>query len=89
VFFSINRLATVLAGQLTIVVALKAALTYVVPFSTSNYGILAASRRPSNLQEVPQPSDAATHGLYAMTQTSEYGSRNGGHLSEALHPSAI
>jgi hypothetical protein len=44
VFFSMNQLAAVMAGQVTLVVGLKAALAYIVPFCVSNYGILAASR---------------------------------------------
>jgi hypothetical protein len=43
-FFSMNQLAAVLAGQVTLVVGLKAALAYIVPICVSNYGILAASR---------------------------------------------
>jgi hypothetical protein len=44
VFFSMNQLAAVMAGQVTLVVGLKAALAYIVPLCVSNYGILAASR---------------------------------------------
>jgi hypothetical protein len=44
VFFSTNQLSAVMAGQVTLVVGLKAALAYVVPLCVSNYGILAASR---------------------------------------------
>jgi hypothetical protein len=51
VFFFMNQLPAILAGQVTVVVALKTALTYLVPFCTSNYGILAASRRPSMHRE--------------------------------------
>jgi hypothetical protein len=65
VFFLMNQLPAVLAGQVTITVALKAALTYLVPFCTSNYGILAASRRPSSRQEVPQPNSASNQEVYA------------------------
>ena len=46
-FFAMNQLSAVLANQMTIAVALKGALTYLVPFCVSNYGILAATRRPS------------------------------------------
>jgi hypothetical protein len=44
VFFSTNQLSAVMAGQVTLLVGLKAALAYVVPLCVSNYGILAASR---------------------------------------------
>jgi hypothetical protein len=44
VFFSMNQLSAVMAGQVTLVVGLKAALAYIVPLCVSNYGILAASR---------------------------------------------
>jgi len=65
VFFLMNQLPAVLAGQVTTTVALKAALTYLVPFCTSNYGILAASRRPSVRQEVPQANGALSQEVYA------------------------
>jgi hypothetical protein len=65
VFFVMNQLPAVLAGQMTVAVAVKAALTYLVPFCTSNYGILAASRRPSISQEVPQPKSTANQEVYA------------------------
>jgi hypothetical protein len=54
VFLLMNQLPAMLAGQVTVAVALKAALTYLVPFCTSNYGILAASRRPSIRQDEQQ-----------------------------------
>ncbi len=60
VFFVMNQLPAMLAGQVTVAIALKTALTYVVPFCTSNYGILAASRRPSIHPEV---SDATRAGI--------------------------
>jgi hypothetical protein len=44
VFFSMNQLSAVMAGQVTLLVGLKAALAYIVPLCVSNYGILAASR---------------------------------------------
>jgi hypothetical protein len=65
VFLLMNQLPAMLAGQVTIVVAVKAALTYLVPFCTSNYGILAASRRPSISQEMPQPNSTANQEVYA------------------------
>ena len=45
VLFAINQLDVVLRGEATVVVWLKAGLTYVVPFCVSNTGILIASRR--------------------------------------------
>jgi hypothetical protein len=54
VFFLMNQLPAMLAGQVTVAVALKTALTYLVPFCTSNYGILAASRRPSIHRQASQ-----------------------------------
>ena len=44
VLFAINQLDVVLEGRATTVTWLKIALTYLVPFLVSNYGILAASR---------------------------------------------
>ena len=44
VFFAMNQLSAVMAGQVTLLVGLKAALAYIVPLCVSNYGILAASR---------------------------------------------
>lgn len=43
-FFAMNQLPAVLAGQVTLVHVLKAALSYVVPFCVSNCGVLAADR---------------------------------------------
>lgn len=43
--FCINQLDVVLNGDATAVVWLKVALTYVVPFGVSNFGILVATRR--------------------------------------------
>lgn len=62
VFFLMNQLPAILAGQLTVAVALKSALTYLVPFCTSNYGILAASRRPATHREASQAASAANLG---------------------------
>lgn len=45
VLFTINQLDVVVRGSATPVVWLKVALTYVVPFCVSNFGILIASRR--------------------------------------------
>jgi hypothetical protein len=44
VSFSMNQLSAATAGQVTLLVGLKAALAYIVPFCVSNYGTLAASR---------------------------------------------
>jgi hypothetical protein len=46
VIFAINQLDVVLRGQATALTCLKAALTYLVPFCVSNYGILVATRKP-------------------------------------------
>lgn len=43
--FAINHLDLVLRGEASPTVWLKVALTYVVPFFSSNLGVLAASRR--------------------------------------------
>jgi hypothetical protein len=61
-FFFMNQLPAILAGQLTVAVALKTALTYLVPFCTSNYGILAASRRPSIHRDASQANGAGDLG---------------------------
>lgn len=45
VLFSINQLDIVLADGWTLRVAVKAALTYLVPFCVANIGILSASKR--------------------------------------------
>jgi hypothetical protein len=44
--FGINQLDVVLAGNASLRVWCKVALTYVVPFLVSNYGLLVATRRP-------------------------------------------
>lgn len=54
VFFAMNQLPVVLAGQATLAVVLKAALSYVVPFCVSNYGVFAATR------EIKQPKEEST-----------------------------
>lgn len=43
--FAINWLDVVVSGRATLVVWLKVALNYVVPFCVSNYGFLVATRR--------------------------------------------
>ena len=50
VIFAINQLDVVLAHKATAATYLKAALTYLVPFAVSNYGILLATRRPTKEQ---------------------------------------
>jgi hypothetical protein len=50
VLFAINQLDVVLRGDATPMVWLKCVLTYVVPFCTSNYGLLVASRRSSRIR---------------------------------------
>lgn len=45
VLFAINHLDVVLRGQATREVWVKATVTYLVPFCTSNIGILVATRR--------------------------------------------
>lgn len=46
VLFAINQLDVVVRGAATPVVWIKAAVTYVVPFTVSNIGVLIATRRP-------------------------------------------
>lgn len=48
VIFAINQLDVVLAGDASTATYVKAALTYLVPFGVSNYGILLATRSPAN-----------------------------------------
>ena len=45
ILFCINQLDVVVRGQATVVVWLKSALTYLVPFCVSNYGIAVATHR--------------------------------------------
>jgi hypothetical protein len=45
VLFAINHLDEVLMGRATAAVWIKGALTFLVPFSVSNLGVLVASRR--------------------------------------------
>ncbi len=47
VLFFINQFDVVISGRATPVVWLKVALTYLVPFCVSNYGIVVASHRPN------------------------------------------
>ena len=46
VLFAINQLDVVLRGDATASVWIKSAVTYLVPFCVSNYGLLVGSRRP-------------------------------------------
>ena len=45
ILFTINQLDVVLRGDATAVVWIKSALTYLVPFTVSNAGVLVATRR--------------------------------------------
>ena len=45
VFFAMNQLGTVVAGQAGTIVWLKAALTYLTPLVVSNVGVLSTTRR--------------------------------------------
>lgn len=51
VLFAINQLNVVAAGHATAITWLKVGLTYVVPFCTSNFGLLVASRRRPDAEE--------------------------------------
>ncbi len=44
ILFCINQLDVVLRGDATTAVWIKSAITYFVPFSVSNFGVLVASR---------------------------------------------
>ena len=50
VIFAINQLDVVLRHQATAATYLKGALTYLVPFCVSNYGILVATRASARSQ---------------------------------------
>jgi hypothetical protein len=45
VLFAINHLDEVIQGQATRAVWIKGAVTYLVPFCVSNFGVLVATRR--------------------------------------------
>jgi hypothetical protein len=45
ILFAINQLDAVLAGELTLVLIAKVALTYLVPYCVSTYSALQATRR--------------------------------------------
>jgi hypothetical protein len=55
VLFAINHLDVVVRGQANAVVWLKMALTYLVPFTVSNYGILIATHRPAKPAKPEEP----------------------------------
>jgi hypothetical protein len=42
-----NQLGAILDGRATVVVWIKAALTYLTPLLVSNFGLLSATRRPT------------------------------------------
>jgi hypothetical protein len=48
IIFSINQLDIVLRHRATLGTYVKSAVTYLVPFCVSNYGILVATRRKEN-----------------------------------------
>ena len=48
VFFTMNQLGVVLAGDAGTVVWLKAAMTYLTPLIVSNLGVLSATRQPGS-----------------------------------------
>ncbi len=47
VLFCVNQLGVVIRGDATALVWVKVAITYLVPFANSNFGVLIASRRPA------------------------------------------
>lgn len=49
VLFCINQLNVVLAGHATAVVWFKSGVTYLVPFTVSNIGVLIATRAPKQV----------------------------------------
>ncbi len=51
-FFAMNQLSIVVAGQANALVWLKAGLTYLTPLLVSNFGVLSATRRRTSA--VPQ-----------------------------------
>jgi hypothetical protein len=46
-FFAMNQLPVVLAGEATLLIWCKVALTYLTPFCMSNFGIASATRERS------------------------------------------
>ena len=58
VFFTMNQLGVIVAGEAGTVVWLKAALTYLTPLVVSNLGVLSATRQ---LRSTTAPSAAGRH----------------------------
>ena len=52
-FFMMNQLGVILDGGATVLVWVKAALTYLTPLLVSNYGLLSASRRTAARPATP------------------------------------
>jgi len=52
VLFAINQLDVVVHGGASTTVVVKIALTYLVPFCVSNYGVLVATRRRRSMPPV-------------------------------------
>jgi hypothetical protein len=48
-----NQLGVILAGHATVVVWLKAVLTYLTPLLVSNFGLLSATRRAVVVHTTP------------------------------------
>jgi hypothetical protein len=62
-FFAMNQLGVILAGDATVLVWLKAALTYLTPLLVSNFGLLSATRRgavPTASPTRPQQKEGMT-----------------------------
>lgn len=59
VFFTMNQLGVILAGDAGLVVWLKAAMTYLTPLIVSNLGVLSATRPLSSTTAPARP--AARH----------------------------
>ena len=47
-FFTMNQLGVILAGRASLLVWVKAVLTYLTPLLVSNYGLLSATRRSAD-----------------------------------------
>jgi len=62
-FFAMNQLGVILAGDATVLVWLKAVLTYLTPLLVSNFGLLSATRRravPAASPTRPQQKEGMT-----------------------------
>lgn len=55
VLFAINHLDTVIAGKATTTLWVKTAVTYLVPFAVSNYGLLIGCRGPRRNERRTDP----------------------------------